>query len=131
VARLLVASLAAAVACGGAYCFAATLGFSATGLGAGSEVVASCGDGMRFAYTTSFSPTVSGHVVDGIEVSDIPAGCLGENLSATFYDRNGSPVGAPVGATLTASGTTQSIAVAPRSDAIDASRISGVSVVLS
>jgi hypothetical protein len=128
---LLVAALAAVSAFAGAYGFASTLGFGTSGLGAGSTLVASCGSGLTFAYTTSFSPTGSGYVVDGIELSDIPAGCRSKSLSASFYDRSGATVGSPVGATLAASGTTQSIAVAPASDAIDASRVSGVSVVVS
>jgi hypothetical protein len=128
---LLVAVLAALSAFAGAYGFASTLGFGTSGLGAGSTLVASCGSGMRFAYTTSFSPAASEYVVDRIELSDIPAGCRSKSFSASFYDHTGASIGSPVDATLTGSGATQGIAVAASSDGIDASRIGGVSVVVS
>lgn len=129
--RLVVAVVVGVVTIAGAYGFAATLGAGTAGLGAGSEIVASCGSGMEVAYTASFDPATSGYVVDGIELSDIPTGCRSKSLSASFYDGSGAVVGSPIGAALTASGTTQSIAVAPSSDTVDASRVSGVSVVVS
>jgi hypothetical protein len=129
-AKLVVAALAALVAFVGAYAFAASLGSSTTGLAAGSEVIASCGSGMTFAYTTAFDGAASGYAVSGIELSNIPAGCRSKSLSATFYDSGGVPVGSAAGATLTASGTTQSIAIPQTSNTIDAGRVSGVSVVV-
>jgi hypothetical protein len=130
-AKLVLAALAAFVAFAGAYGFAASLGSSTTGLAAGSEVIASCGSGMTFAYTTAFDVADSSYSVSGIELSDIPAGCRGKRLSATFHDSSGAPVGAAVGATLTASDTTQSIAIAEGSNEIDAGRVGGVSVIVS
>jgi len=129
-AKLVVAALAAAVAGAGTYGFAATLGSSSAGLGAGSTVVASCGSGMRFAYTSAFSATDSGYVVSGIDISSIPAGCQNQTLSATFYDSSGATVGSAVATTLPASGTTQSITITPSSNTIDAGELSGVSVVV-
>lgn len=128
-----IAKVAAAgvAACASIYGFAATLGASSGGLGAGSRVVASCGSGMRFGYTARFSATDLGYVVDGIELADVPAGCQGKTLTATFYDSRGATVGSAVGATLTVSGTTQSIAVTPNSNTIEASQVSGISVVVS
>jgi hypothetical protein len=130
-ARVVFAALAAAAAFLGAYGFATTLGSSTTGLGAGSEVVASCGSGLTFAFTAAFSATNSEYVVDGIELSNIPAGCQRKSLSASFYDSNGTTVGSTVDATLTASGSTESIAIAPSSNTIDAGQVNGVSVVVS
>jgi hypothetical protein len=49
----------------------------------------------------------------------------------TFYDNRGAVVGAAVDATLTASDTTQSIDIVPSPNTIDATRVSGVSVVVS
>lgn len=126
-AKTVIAALAAFVA----YGFAASLGSSTTGLAAGSQVVASCGSGMTFAYKTTFEAGNSSYAVSGIELSNIPAGCRSKSLSATFYDSSDTPVGSAVGATLTAAGTTQSIAVAPGSNEIDAREVSGVSVVVS
>jgi hypothetical protein len=125
-----IAALVACVAAAGAYGFAASLGSSSTGLAAGSEVIAACGSGMTFAYTTTFDAAGSGYTVSGIDLSNIPAGCRSKTLSATFLDDSGSPVGSAVGATLTAVGTTQSIAVSPGSNRIEAGRVSGVSVVV-
>jgi hypothetical protein len=130
-ARLVVAALAAVVSFLGAYSFAAIFGSSTTGLGAGNKVIASCGSGMTFAYSTAFHAADSDYVVNGIELSNIPAGCQRKSLSASFYDSNGTTVGSAVGATLPASGTTQSIAISPSSNAIDAREVSGVSIVVS
>lgn len=129
-AKLVLAALAAFAAFAGAYGLAASLGSGTTGLAAGSDVIASCGSGMTFAYTTAFDVTDSGYSVSGIELSYIPAGCRSKRLSATFYDSSGAPVGAAVGATLTAAGTTQSIAI-QASNEIDADRVDGVSIVVS
>jgi len=130
-AKLVVAVLAAVVVFAGAYGFAATLGSSTADLGAGSNVIASCGNGITLAYTAEFDADKSGYAVNGIELSNIPAGCQSKSLSATFYDSSGTTVGSAVGATLTASGTTQSIAITPSTNTIDADRVSGVSIVLS
>ena len=129
--KLVVAALAAVAACLGAYGFAATLGSSTTGLWAGNQVVASCGSGMTFAYSTAFHAADSDYVVNGIKLSNIPAGCQRKSLSASFYDSNGTTVGSPVGATLPASDTSQSIAISPSSNAIEAGEVSGVSIVVS
>jgi hypothetical protein len=128
---LVIAALAALAASAGAYGFAAFLPSTAAGLAAGSQVVASCGSGLRVTYTTAFVSAGSGYAVSGIELSDIPAGCLSRTLSATFYDDGGAPLGSAVGATLTTAGTTQSIAVDQSSNTIDARRVGGLSVVVS
>lgn len=130
-AKLVVAALAALLAFAGTYGFAASLGSSTSGLAAGSTVIAPCGSGMRFAYTTAFDVASSSYAVSGIELSNIPAGCQSKSLSATFYDSSGRTVGWAVGATLTAAGTTQSIDVAQGSNTIDAGQVSGVSIVVS
>jgi hypothetical protein len=127
--KLVIAALAACAASGGAYGFA--LGSITTGLAAGSKVIASCGSGMTFAYRTALDVADSSYAVSGIELSNIPAGCRSKTLSATFYNGSGTPVGSAVSATLTEAGTTQSIAIAQGSNAIDAREVSGVSVVVS
>lgn len=119
--------MASVSACG----FAASQGLSTTGLAAGSEVIASCGSGMTLAYTTAPSAAGSGYAVTGLELANIPAGCQSKSLSATFQDSSGAAVGSSIDVTLTAVGTTQSIAVSPSSNTIDADRVDGVSVVVS
>jgi hypothetical protein len=49
----------------------------------------------------------------------------------TFYNGSNNAVGTAVSSTLPASGTTQSIAITPSSNTIDASVVSGVAVVVS
>ena len=85
---------------------------------------------MTFAYTAAFSATDSDYVVNGIELSNIPAGCQRKSLSASFYDSNGTTVGSAVDATLSASGSTQA-SPSPELDPDDAGLVSGVSVVVS
>jgi hypothetical protein len=124
-------ALVAFVAFSGARAFAATLDLSAGNFGAGSTVVAACGSGMSFGYSTTFDPGIPGYAVDGIDLTNIPAGCLGKSLSVTFYDSGTDPVGTDVRTTLPASGTTQAVSVSPGSNTIPVSRISGISVVVS
>jgi hypothetical protein len=66
-AKLVVPALAV-LASVGAHGFAASQGFSSSGLAAGSEVIASCGSGMKVAYTSAYSAAGSGYAVDGIEL---------------------------------------------------------------
>ena len=113
-----------------AYAFAASFGSTSTGLGAESKLVASCGGGITFSYSTSFDASVSGYVVTGMSVSNIPAGCLGKKLSATFTNGSQAPEGSEISDTLPTSGTSQSIPVDPGSNTIAAGEISGVSLVV-
>jgi hypothetical protein len=94
-------------------------------------VVASCGSGLTLAYGTTFDDAVGGYVVNGIKLSDIPVDCLSESLSATFEDAAHNAVGAEVDVTLPDSGATESIAVDPSSNRIDATRVSSASLVVS
>jgi hypothetical protein len=111
--------------------FAASLGSSAGGLGAGDAVVASCGVGLTFAYTTAFDNGGGGYAVNGINLSNIPPGCLRKSLSVRFDDSGDNAVGSAVNVILPASGTTESVSIHPSSNIIEASQISGVSVVVS
>jgi hypothetical protein len=125
------AAVAAAVVFAGTYGFAASLGISQSGLGAGNNVVAACGTGTTFAYTTAYYPGTDHYDVNGIDLSNIPTGCLSKSLSVTFYDSSDTAVGSEVSVTLPASGTTDSISIMPNSNAIDAGQVGGVSVVVS
>ena len=58
---MVVASVAAFIVFAGVYGFAASLGLSSSGLGAGSAVVASCGSGIQAAYTTAYAASLPGY----------------------------------------------------------------------
>jgi len=110
---------------------AASFGTGTSALHAGNKMIASCGQGMEFAYTTSFDNGIPGYAVNGINLSNIPASCLSKKFSATFYNGSNNAVGSAISSTLPASGTTQSISITPSSNTIDASLVTGVSVVVS
>jgi hypothetical protein len=129
--KLAVAAVAAGFAGGVSQGFAASLGTGTGGLGATSKIVGACGSGLTFGYTTTFDPGISGYAVNGIEVSNIPAGCLDKSLTATFYGSDANATGSAVSATLPTTGTTQTIPIDPSSNTIDAGQFSGVSVVVS
>jgi hypothetical protein len=129
--RFVLAMVAAATVFASVYGFAASLGVSTSGLGADTKVVASCGTGMTFAYTTAYYSGVPGYAVNGVNLSNIPSGCLSKNLSVTFYNGSSNAVGSAITATLPASGTTQSISVTPSANTIDASAVTGVAVTVS
>ena len=130
-AKLAIAAVSACVAYGATQGFAATLGTAGGGLGATSRIVESCGSGLTVGYGATFEAGILGYAIDRIELSNIPAGCLGRSFSATFYRSGGGVAGAAVSATLPAAGTTQTIAVDPVANAVDASQVDGVSVVVS
>jgi hypothetical protein len=129
--RIAIAALAAFALFVCNYGLGASHGSGATVLAAGNQVIASCGSGMTFVYTTAFNVTDSSYAVSGIELSHIPGRCHNQSLSATFSDGNGAPLGPAVDATLTSAGTTQTIAIALKSTNIDASKVHGISVVVS
>ena len=128
--RLFVGCLLASVVLAVAYAFAASLDSDSGGLGANSKVIASCGNGIKLGYTTTFDARISGYAIDRLDVSNIPAGCLKKTLSVTFYDGNRNADGSAISDTLPAFGTSQSISIDPDSNAIAAGQISGVSVVI-
>lgn len=129
--KLVLAVVASSVVFASVYGFAASLGLSSGGLSAGNAVVASCGTGMTFAYTTSYYATQPGYAVNGISISGIPSGCLGKSLSVTFSDSTNAALGSQVTATLPASGTTATVSITPSSNDIDASKVANVSAVVS
>lgn len=129
--KLLLATVMSVTVFGSVYGFAASLGVSTSGLGADNKVVASCGSGMTFAYTTAYSATQPGYAVNGISLSNIPAGCLSKNLAVTFSDGSNAALGSQVTAALPATGTTSTVSITPATNDIDASKVANVSVVVS
>jgi hypothetical protein len=128
--KLLLATVMSVTVFGSVYGFAASLGVSTSGLGADNKVVASCGSGMTFAYTTTYYSGLPGYAVNGITLSSIPAGCYAKSLAVTFSDGSNAALGSQVTATLP-SAATGSVSITPATNDIDASKVANVSVVVS
>jgi hypothetical protein len=123
--------LAAVVACivfAGVYGFAASLSLSSSGLGAGNAVVAACGSGTAASYTTAYASAISGYSVSQVNLASIPAACLSKSYKIQLTGSGGAAVGSEMSGTLPASGTTATIAT---SGSVDASLVTGISVVIS
>jgi hypothetical protein len=126
--KLLLATAVALLAFGGVYGFAASLGITTSGLGAGSAVVAACGTGTTVSYTTAYASGISGYAVSQVNLASIPAACLSKTYNIQLTGAAGAAVGSAMTVTLPASGTTATIATAGNPDA---SLVTGVSVVFS
>lgn len=126
--KLVLAAVVASIVFAGVYGFAASLGLSSSGLGAGNAVVASCGTGIQAAYTTAYSATLPGYSVSQVNLSSIPAACLSKSYRIQLTGAAGATVGAEMTGTLPASGTTANIST---SGNVDASAVTGISVVVS
>ena len=126
--KLLFAAVVSSLVFAGVYGFAASLGLTSSGLGAGSAVVAACGTGINAAYSTTYSASIPGYSVSQVNLSAIPAACLSKSYKIQLTGAAGVAVGAEMSGTLPASGTTATIAT---SGTPDASLVTGVSVVIS
>jgi hypothetical protein len=126
--KLLLAIAVALLAFGGVYGFAASLGITTSGLGAGSAVVAACGTGTTVSYTTAYASGISGYAVSQVNLASIPAACLSKTYNIQLTGAAGAAVGSAVSGTLPASGTTATIATSGNPDA---SLVTGISVVFS
>jgi hypothetical protein len=126
--KLLLAAVVSSLVFAGVYGFAASLGLTSSGLGAGSAVVASCGTGINAAYSTTYSASIPGYSVSQVNLSAIPAACLSKSYKIQLTGASGVAVGSEMSGTLPASGTTATIAT---SGTLDASLVTGVSVVIS
>jgi hypothetical protein len=126
--KLVVALVVASIAFAGVYGFAASLGMSTSGLGAGSSVVSSCGSGIQAAYATSYAASIPGYSVSQVNLSSIPNGCLSKSYKIQLTGASGVAVGSEMTGTLPGSGTTASI---PTAGTPDASLVTGISVVIS
>ena len=125
--KMVIAGVAAATVFGGVYGFAASLGLSTTGLGAGSSVVAACGSGIQAAYTTAYAAGIPGYAVSQVNLSSIPAACQSKSYKIQLTGAAGAGVGAEMSGTLPATAT----ANIATSGNPDASLVTGVSVVIS
>ncbi|HEU5215332.1 MAG TPA: hypothetical protein VFU30_07315 [Gaiellaceae bacterium] len=126
--KMIVAGVAAFIVFASVYGFAASLGLSSSGLGAGSSVVSACGSGIQAAYTTAYASSISGYSVSQVNLSSIPAGCLNKAYKIQLTGAGGAAVGSEMSGNLPAAGTTATVATAGTPDA---SLVTGISVVVS
>jgi hypothetical protein len=126
--KLVFATAAAGTVFAGVYGFAASLGITTSGLGAGSAVVAACGTGTTVSYTTAYASAISGYSVTQVNLASIPAACLSKAYRIQLTGASGATVGSELSGTLPSSGTTATIATSGNPDA---SLVTGVSVVFS
>jgi hypothetical protein len=125
--KIVIAAVVASIAFAGVYGFAASLGLTTSGLGAGSAVVASCGTGIQAAYTTAYASGISGYAVSQVNLSSIPAACQSKSYRIQLTGAGGAAVGAEMSGTLPATAT----ATIATSGNPDASLVTGISVVIS
>ncbi len=125
--KIVFAAVVASIVFASVYGFAASLGLTSSGLGAGSAVVASCGTGINAAYTTSYSASIPGYSVSQVNLSAIPAACQSKSYKIQLTGAGGAAVGAEMTGTLPATAT----ANIATSGTPDASLVTGVSVVIS
>lgn len=126
--KLVLAAVVASIVFAGVYGFAASLGLTSSGLGAGNAVVASCGTGINAAYTTAYSASLPGYSVSQVNLTSIPAACLNKAYRIQLTGAGGAAVGTEMTGTLPAAGTTANINT---SGNVDASAVTGISVVIS
>jgi hypothetical protein len=126
--KMLLAAVAALIVFASTYGFAASLGLTTNGLGAGSSVVAACGTGINAAYTTAYASSIPGYSVSSVNLSAIPATCLSKSYRIQLTGASGAAIGSEMSGTLPASGTTASVST---SGTVDASLVTGISVVVS
>jgi hypothetical protein len=125
--KMILAAVAAIVVFASTYGFAASLGLTTSGLGAGNAVVAACGTGIQAAYTTAYASGVPGYAVSQVNLSSIPAACQSKSYKIQLTGAGGAVVGAEMSGTLPAAAT----ANIATSGNPDASLVTGVSVVIS
>src|SRR5215472_10546226 len=107
--KMVLAAVAAILVFACTYGFAASLGLTSSGLGAGSAVVAACGTGVNAAYTTTYSSAIPGYSVSQVNLTAIPATCLSKSYKIQLTGAAGAPVGSEMSGSLPASGTTANI----------------------
>ena len=125
--KMIFAAVAAVVVFASTYGFAASLGLTTSGLGAGNAVVAACGTGIQAAYTTAYASGVPGYAVSQVNLSSIPVACQSKSYRIQLTGAAGAAVGAEMSGTLPATAT----ANIATSGNPDASLVTGVSVVIS
>jgi hypothetical protein len=126
--RRLILAAAIVVIGSSASAFAASLGTTANGLGAGSTVVSACGAGITASYTTAYSRSIPGYAVNEVDLAGIPSTCLRKSYKIQLADASDAPIGSQMTGALPTTGTTATIAT---SGTPDASLVTDISVVIS
>jgi len=126
--KFLVAAVVASIVFASVYGFAASLGLTSSGLGAGNAVVSSCGSGITASYTSAYSASLPGYYVSQVNLAGIPAGCLNKGFRIQLTGAGNAAVGAEITGNLPASGTTANINT---TGTPDASLVQGISAVVS
>ena len=126
--KMIVAAVAAMIVFASTYGFAASLGITSSGLGAGNAVVAACGTGIQAAYTSAYASGIPGYAVSQVNLSSIPAACLSKSYRIQLTGAAGAAVGSEMTGTLPGAGTTANISTSGNPDA---SLVTGISVVIS
>ena len=91
--KIVVAAVVSSIIFASVYGFAASLGLTSSGLGAGSAVVAACGTGINAAYTTTYSASIPGYSVSQVNLSAIPAACLSKSYRIQLTGAAGVAIG--------------------------------------
>jgi len=125
--KMIFAAVVASIVFASVYGFAASLGLTSSGLGAGSAVVAACGTGINAGYTTTYSASIPGYSVSQVNLTAIPAACQSKSYKIQLTGAGGAAIGAEMSGTLPATAT----ANISTSGTPDASLVTGVSVVIS
>jgi hypothetical protein len=129
--KMIFAAVLALVVFASTYGFAASLGLTTNGLGAGSSVVAACGTGINAAYSTTYTASIPGYSVSQVNLSAIPSTCLSKAYKIQLTGASGAAIGSEMAGTLPSTGTTATIATIATAGNPDASLVTGVSVVVS
>lgn len=113
--KVVIAVILSAVATGGAFASAATLGgITSKSLGADTAVVAACQtDGLiNLAYTNAYSPTTGVYETTDVVLTGVAAGCNGKAIQLTLKGSGGltavatgDPINAVTGTTTVHLGT--------------------------
>ena len=124
--KWILAAVVGAVVFSSAYAFAATLGLTADGLGAGNASVSSCASAVNASYTTSYSTTLPGYKVATVSFNGLGS-CSGKTLTAVLADSSNASLASVTHVVTSAEATAGSISE-PISGTIGAGSVSGVSV---
>jgi hypothetical protein len=125
--KLVLAAVVSCIVFAGVYGFAASLSLSSNGLGAGNAVVSACGTGIQAAYTTAYAAGLPGYSVSQVNLSAIPAACQSKAYKIQLTGAAGATVGPELTGTLPAAATANIATGAT----VDASLVTGISVVIS
>jgi hypothetical protein len=127
--KLAVAAVVACIVFAGVYGFAASLGFTTSGLGASSQVVAACtgASTITASYTSAYTPSIPGYSVSQVNLAGIPAACQSRPYRIQLTGAAGAAIGGEMTGTLPATAT----ANIATSGTPDASLVTGISVVIS